>query len=232
MSVWPESRIFLLYHAWTGCRCHRKPSSREPLRHVRAYIEQLHATIANLHMRIAELESKQAKNSTNSSLPPSSEHPHAKPIRPTAEIATPHRRPAWPRQAPTASAPHRTMPTGHPLCAADLPPLRCTPERHRSPTLTAPGLGTTRNQTQRHRIPTPSPDLSLWHRHLWRVARWCPDRPGRTTPHRFQRLADVLLPPVQAAGRPVLEYDSQSTGLSRLDGVVAETGRRGGATGL
>src|SRR6516162_2439919 len=49
--------------------------------HVRTYIEQLHATIAELHMRIAELESKQAKNSTNSSLPPSSEHPHAKPVR-------------------------------------------------------------------------------------------------------------------------------------------------------
>jgi hypothetical protein len=35
--------------------------------HVRAYIEQLHATIADLHTRIAELEAKQAKNSTNSS---------------------------------------------------------------------------------------------------------------------------------------------------------------------
>jgi transposase len=53
--------------------------------HVRAYIEQLHATIADLHTRIAELQSKQAKNSTNSSLPPSSEHPHAKPVRPTAK---------------------------------------------------------------------------------------------------------------------------------------------------
>jgi hypothetical protein len=51
--------------------------------HVRAHIEQLHATIANLHTRIAELQSKQAKNSTNSSLPPSSEHPYAKPDRPT-----------------------------------------------------------------------------------------------------------------------------------------------------
>jgi transposase len=49
--------------------------------HVRAYIEQLHATIDDLYTRMAELESKQAKNSTNSSLPPSSEHPHAKPVR-------------------------------------------------------------------------------------------------------------------------------------------------------
>jgi transposase len=49
--------------------------------HVLASIEQLHATIANLHTRIAELESKQTKNPTNSSLPPSSEHPHAKPRR-------------------------------------------------------------------------------------------------------------------------------------------------------
>jgi transposase len=48
---------------------------------VRAYIEQLHNTIADLQTRIAGLEVKQTKNSTNSSLPPSSQHPHAKPAR-------------------------------------------------------------------------------------------------------------------------------------------------------
>src|SRR6516164_8170062 len=53
--------------------------------HVRAYIEQLHATIDNQHLRKAELEAKQAKNPTNSSLPPSSEHPHAKPVRHTTK---------------------------------------------------------------------------------------------------------------------------------------------------
>jgi hypothetical protein len=31
VSVWPESLILLRYLAWTGGRCHRKPSSREPL---------------------------------------------------------------------------------------------------------------------------------------------------------------------------------------------------------
>ena len=66
---------------------HRRPLPPETFfegtpPHVRAYIEQLHATIADLHTRIAELETRQAKNSTNSSLPPSSEHPHAKPARP------------------------------------------------------------------------------------------------------------------------------------------------------
>jgi hypothetical protein len=65
--------------------------------HVCAYNEQLQTTLADLHTRIAELKTRQAKNSTNSSLPPSSEHPHAKPTRSTlaryaetaASLATP-----------------------------------------------------------------------------------------------------------------------------------------------
>jgi hypothetical protein len=99
--------------------------------HVRAYIEQLHATLADLHTRIAELETRQAKNSTNSSLPPSSEHPHAKPCRHTPK--SPRRSGGQPGHAKHQRPllPHRAMPARHPLCAADLPPLRCTPERHR-----------------------------------------------------------------------------------------------------
>ena len=55
--------------------------------HVRAYIEQLHALIDHLYgviekheVRIADLESRINKNSSNSSLPPSAVHPHAKPV--------------------------------------------------------------------------------------------------------------------------------------------------------
>ena len=49
--------------------------------HVRAYIELLHTQMASLEQRIAELEAKLAKNTTNSSQPPSTAHPHAKPLR-------------------------------------------------------------------------------------------------------------------------------------------------------
>jgi transposase len=57
---------------------------------VRAYIEQLHAHIAQLEARLAVLEAKRAKDSTNSSKPPSTDHPHAKPPRPRP----PSRRPS------------------------------------------------------------------------------------------------------------------------------------------
>src|SRR6516165_4052945 len=41
------------------------------------------ALIQHYEQRLAELEARLNQNSTNSSLPPSSEHPHAKPIRST-----------------------------------------------------------------------------------------------------------------------------------------------------
>ena len=57
---------------------------------IRAYIEQLHAHIAKLEARLAVLEAKLAKDSTNSSKPPSTDHPHAKPPR----SRSPSRRPS------------------------------------------------------------------------------------------------------------------------------------------
>ncbi len=104
--------------------------------HVRAYIEQLHATIVNLHTRIAELQSKPAKNSTNSSLPPSSEHPHAKPSRPTPKSLrgrggqpghTKHARLLLPTeqcQHVIPCMPHTCRRCAAPLTGADLQPLR------------------------------------------------------------------------------------------------------------
>lgn len=47
------------------------------------------AHIERLNARIAELEAKVGKDSTNSSKPPSTEHPHAKPIRPKPKSKRP-----------------------------------------------------------------------------------------------------------------------------------------------
>ena len=47
---------------------------------VRAFVEVLLLRNAELEKRVEELEAKLAKNSRNSSRPPSSEHPHAKPL--------------------------------------------------------------------------------------------------------------------------------------------------------
>ena len=56
---------------------------------VRAYIKQLHGTVQKLETRIAELEARLGKDSTNSSLPPSTGHPHAKPPRPKTKSKRP-----------------------------------------------------------------------------------------------------------------------------------------------
>ena len=85
---WSRGGLALETHLTTLSGMDRMPQPQETFfeetaPHVRAYLEQLQVTIADLHTRITELESNQTKNSTNSSLPPSSEHPHAKPAGPT-----------------------------------------------------------------------------------------------------------------------------------------------------
>jgi len=57
---------------------------------VLAIIQWQAAQIERLHARIAELEAKVGKDSTNSSKPPSTEHPHAKPIRPKPKSKRSH----------------------------------------------------------------------------------------------------------------------------------------------
>lgn len=56
---------------------------------IRAYLKQLHAHIEKLEARLAELEGPRGKDSTNSSRPPSTEHPHAKPLRPKSSSRRP-----------------------------------------------------------------------------------------------------------------------------------------------
>jgi transposase len=57
---------------------------------VLALIQWQAAQIERLNARIAELEAKVGKDSTNSSKPPSTEHPHAKSIRPKPKSKRPH----------------------------------------------------------------------------------------------------------------------------------------------
>lgn len=56
---------------------------------VLALIQWQAAQIERLNARISELEAKVGKDSTNSSKPPSTEHPHAKPIRPKPKAKRP-----------------------------------------------------------------------------------------------------------------------------------------------
>lgn len=55
-----------------------------------ALIQRQAAQIERLNARIAELEAKLGKDSTNSSKPPSTEHPHAKPTRPKPKSKRSH----------------------------------------------------------------------------------------------------------------------------------------------
>ena len=104
--------------------------------HVRAYIEQLHAYIEQLEARVAELEARLGTNSTNSSKPPSSEHPHAKPPRPQARSSRkPGGQPGHPKheralapveqcQAVNACLPAACRRCGQRLAGTDPEPIR------------------------------------------------------------------------------------------------------------
>src|SRR6516225_1050525 len=125
--------------------------------HVRTYIEQVHTTIADLQTRIAELQSKQAKNSTNSSLPPSAEHPHAKPSRPTPKSLrgaggqpghAKHQRPLLPTEH--CQLVIRCVPPICRRCAAPLSGTDPQPLRHQVWEL--PEMKPSVTEYQRHRL--------------------------------------------------------------------------------
>jgi transposase len=125
--------------------------------HVRAYIEQLHATIDDLRTRMAELESKHVKNSTNSSLPPSSEHPHAKPVRPTPKSPrrsggqpghAKHQRPLLPSEQC-----QQVIPCVPPTCRRCAAPLSGTdPQPLRHQVWDLPEIKPSVIEYQRHRL--------------------------------------------------------------------------------
>lgn len=104
--------------------------------HVRAYIEQLLAYVEKLEARTAELEERLGKDSTNSSQPPSTQHPHAKPPRPKTKSRRPsggqpghvkHERaliPVEQCQSVVPCVPTACRRCGQPLTGADPEPLR------------------------------------------------------------------------------------------------------------
>src|SRR5436190_19300699 len=73
--------------------------------------------IARLTTRVAELEAKLGLDSTNSSKPPSSAHPHVKPVRPKTKSQRRPRRPARPPQTRTPTAAAGTVSGRYPLPA-------------------------------------------------------------------------------------------------------------------
>jgi transposase len=104
---------------------------------IMALVQQYERQLQALQTQINELQHLPNKNSTNSSLPPSSEHPHAKPIRPTPK--SPRRCGGQPGHAkqqrpllPTEQC-QRVIPCVPPICRRCAAPLTGTdpqPLRH------------------------------------------------------------------------------------------------------
>ena len=128
--------------------------------HVRAYIEQLQAYVEKLQARIADLEGKLGKDSTNSSKPPSSAHPHAKPPRPKPRSSRPpggqtghakHERALIPAEQCHAVVP--CLPTACRRCGAPLAGTDPQPLRHQVWEL--PEIKAQVTEYQRHRLSCP-----------------------------------------------------------------------------
>ena len=125
---------------------------------VRAYVEQLLTHLDALEVRLAELEHTARKDSTNSSQPPSTEHPHAKPIkgkprsrrRPGAQRGhAKHDRPLLPPEQCQLVVP--CVPTTCRRCGAALGGTDSDPLRHQVWEL--PEIRPHVTEYQQHRLP-------------------------------------------------------------------------------
>lgn len=121
------------------------------------HIDQLTAQVDRLTARVAELEARLGKDSTNSSKPPSTEHPHAKPVRPTPKSKRSRGgQPGHPRHEreliPAADC-HVVVPCVPAACRRCGGPLRGTdprPSRHQVWEL--PDIRPVVTEYQRHRL--------------------------------------------------------------------------------
>ena len=137
-----------------------------------AVFVQMAETIARLEHKVAELEARVNKTPQNSSLPPSTQHPHAKPA-PQKEKSGKKRggQPGHPKHE------RPLIPTEQCQSVVPLKPKRAAVVasacRQRSGAVAASSLGISRNSADGHGISASSVDLSVLSRdHL------CPIAPG------------------------------------------------------
>jgi transposase len=124
---------------------------------ITALVQQYERQLQALQKQVNEFEQRLNKNSTNSSLPPSSEHPHAKPIRHTTK--SPRRSGGQPGHAkhqrpllPTEQC-QRVIPCVPPTCRRCAAPLSGTdPQPLRHQVWELPEIKPSVMEYQRHRL--------------------------------------------------------------------------------
>lgn len=167
-------------------------------------IRLLLARIAEQVLRIAALEAEVAalkKTPRNSSVPPSTEHPHAKTApRKKSSGKKPGGQPGHPKHE-RALIPVEDCEAIYRRQTRELPVVRRTPGRIRSRAAAAPGLGHSRDQTAGQGIPTaPAGLLVLFGRHLRRASARRAPGACRAAAGRADSLAHGLLQAEQAPG--------------------------------
>ena len=124
---------------------------------ITALVQQFEQRLQALQKQVNELQQHHSKNSTNSSKPPSSEHPHAKPVRHTTKSPrrsggqpghAKHQRPLLPTEQCQQVIP--CVPPTCRRCAAPLSGTDSQPLRHQVWEL--PEIKPSVTEYQRHRL--------------------------------------------------------------------------------